>query len=350
LKLNSRWRSQIIVTVILLVFTCINTTILTAQDTAVQSKIALPESYEQRFYKGLRYGLFIPENYTDTTSYPLIVYLHGSTDTVSWDLGWYHDRVQKKKPSFVLTPKSIMRKNGWGSSWDEQHSPDMIKTLAVIDNLLEEFNIDTTRLFIHGASMGGFGVFSVLAKEPGLFTAAFSICGGGDPKTAELLINIPLWVFHGSKDKVIPVEQSRNLVKAIRQAGGKKVRYTEYPGIGHASWTPAWKEPAIEDWLLAHQKGGEHAPPEIATNCTMHRMENGQVKLTWYPPDQSVNPDNRVWYYLLFRERELVAEPGPNDTLYVDSPPMNWINCKYAISVVNFYFQESDKAFFKHTD
>src|SRR3990172_10022571 len=68
----------------------------------------LSGGYEQRYYEGMRYGLFVPPSYQPDKSYPLLVGLHGSTDTVSWDLSWYHDPVQANDPCFVLTPKSLV--------------------------------------------------------------------------------------------------------------------------------------------------------------------------------------------------------------------------------------------------
>ena len=80
------------------------------------NEIALPVGYENKFYQGMRYGLFIPPSYDSTRSYPLITYLHGSTDTTSWDLGWYHDPIQSTDPCIVLTPKSLVASGGWGDS------------------------------------------------------------------------------------------------------------------------------------------------------------------------------------------------------------------------------------------
>jgi dienelactone hydrolase len=195
--------------------------------------------------------------------------------------------------------------------------------------------------------MGGFGVFSVLSKEPGLFAAAFSICGGGDPETALSLLGTPLWVFHGSDDNIVPVRQSRNMVQAIRKAGGRLVRYTEYPGVGHASWTPAWKEPALEAWLLAHRKGIQTGPPDSADKARIDTTGNGGVRLSWSPPAERESPENRVWYYRLFRNDSLLAEPGPLETLFADSTASRGGSHAYAISIVNYYFQESEKAVFQ---
>ena len=67
---------------------------------------------------------------------------------------------------------------------------------------------------------------------------------------AEKLLNVPVWAFHSADDKVVPVERTRNMVNAIRDAGGRKVRYTEYNDAGHGSWKPAYSDPKLFRWMF----------------------------------------------------------------------------------------------------
>jgi len=99
--------------------------------------------------------------------------------------------------------------------------------------------------------MGGFGVFSVLAKERGKFAAGYAICGGSDARAAGKLVDTPLWIFHGADDDVVPVNLSRDVYNEMIRLGGKKVRYTEYPGVKHNSWENVSKEASLPDWLFA---------------------------------------------------------------------------------------------------
>ncbi|HYF70506.1 MAG TPA: prolyl oligopeptidase family serine peptidase [Ohtaekwangia sp.] len=210
--------------------------------------------YEQNHFKGMRYGLFKPANYDATKSYPLIVYLHGSRDTVSRDNAWYHDDIQSKTPCFVLTPKSVEPNLGWGDTWRDSHPEDMTKTLELVDALIKRYAIDTNRLYLYGISMGGFGVFSVLAKEPGKFAAAYAICGGSNTNAADKLLETPLWIFHGEADDIVPVRLSRNVYNEMIKLGGKLVKYTEYPGVKHNSWENVAKEKTLPQWLLSQAK------------------------------------------------------------------------------------------------
>lgn len=211
--------------------------------------------YEDHTYKSMRYGLFKPAIQEPGKLYPLIVYLHGSRDTVSRDLHWYADASQTTKPCFVLSPKCEEPNLGWGDTWHDGHTPAAAKTLQLVDSLLLHYPIDTQRLYIYGISMGGFGVFSIVSKDTGKFAAAYAVCGGSDPKAAPKLLDTPLWIFHGEIDDVVPVYLSRDVYKEIVRLGGTKVHYTEYPGVKHNSWENVAKEKTLGDWLFAQRKG-----------------------------------------------------------------------------------------------
>jgi predicted peptidase len=219
------------------------------------SRGQLPEKYDyaQHNYQSLRYGLFKPAGYDPKKSYPLIVYLHGSRDTVSQDLMWYQPKVQNEHPAFVLTPKCDNPDQGWGNTWNSGHTLATEQTLKLVDSLLKIYPIDPDRLYLYGISMGGFGVFSLLAKEPGKFAAAYAVCGGSDVKAASKLLRTPFWIFHGSLDDVVQVYLSRDVYKEMIKLGGNKVKYTEYPGVKHNSWENVAQEKSLTTWLFSQR-------------------------------------------------------------------------------------------------
>ncbi|NQU84343.1 MAG: prolyl oligopeptidase family serine peptidase [Mariniphaga sp.] len=222
----------------------------------------LPNGYSNNSHKGMRYGFFKPVDYNPDHKYPLVLYLHGSGDTTSWNLNWYNPPVSTEDPCFVLSPKSNIRGGAWGSSNSSTHSPGMQKTLEVMDSIIELYNIDESRLYVNGTSMGGFGTFSLLSKEPGRFAGAYSICGGGTAEHAANMKQTPLWIFHGSDDPVVSVQYSRDIYKKIKELGGTEVRYTEYPGVEHNSWDNAGQEKILPIWLLKQVKGKTHTSPD----------------------------------------------------------------------------------------
>ncbi len=91
----------------------------------------------------------------------------------------------------------------------------------VIHTLENEFKIDTTRRYVTGQSMGGVGSWHFILTHPQMFAAAIPICGGGNPDLATKIVDVPVWAFHGQKDKAVPVEFSRNMIDAIKKAGGE---------------------------------------------------------------------------------------------------------------------------------
>ncbi len=207
--------------------------------------------YQESSYQSIRYGLYKPDGYTPEKAYPLIVYLHGSRDTVSRDMSWYQPGLQERTPCFVLTPKCENPDQGWGNTWEAGHTIATAATLKLVDSLMAAYSIDPQRLYLYGISMGGFGVFSIVAKERGKFAAAYAVCGGSDWKAAPQLLDTPLWIFHGAEDDVVPVYLSRQVYNEVIRLGGKKVKYTEYPGVKHNSWENVDREKELEGWLFS---------------------------------------------------------------------------------------------------
>jgi predicted peptidase len=128
-------------------------------------------------------------------------------------------------------------------------STPMRLTLELLSTLQKEFSLDDKRLYVTGLSMGGYGTWDVIARHPKLFAAAVPVCGGGDEATAPIIKDIPIWCFHGGADNVVKPERSRNMIAAIKAAGGTP-KYTEYPGVGHDSWNKAYSEPELVKWLF----------------------------------------------------------------------------------------------------
>jgi predicted peptidase len=122
-----------------------------------------------------------------------------------------------------------------------------------VDELIKQYAIDTSRLYLFGISMGGFGVFSVLDKNPGKFAGAYAVCGGSDPTAAAIVMRTPLWIFHGDADDVVPVNLSRNIYNEIIKLGGKNTKYTEYPGVKHNSWENVSREKELLPWLFSQR-------------------------------------------------------------------------------------------------
>lgn len=135
----------------------------------------------------------------------------------------------------------------------QKPSYPMALLLEEMDALIKKYKVDQRRIYITGLSMGGYGTFDALARRPHFFAAAMPICGGADVKTAADIKHVPMWVFHGDADRVVPPQMSRAMVKALKAAGGQP-RYTEYLRVGHNSWSATYADPEVWRWLFKQKK------------------------------------------------------------------------------------------------
>jgi predicted peptidase len=98
-------------------------------------------------------------------------------------------------------------------------------------------------------------------KFPDKFAAIAPICGGGDANAVCAIRNLPVWVFHGAKDNVVPIENSEEMVTALKACGGN-VKFTVYPEAGHNSWAAAYNNHKLYDWFLSHRRSTNHEKAE----------------------------------------------------------------------------------------
>ena len=196
---------------------------------------------------------------------PLVVFLHGAGergDDNAAQLKYLTKflRTAAKEYNAVCIAPQCPKASSWANFRREANAAadagprePLALTLELIRELQKEFPIDENRIYFTGLSMGGFGTWDVLARHPEMVAAAVPICGGGKPDKAEKMTGVPIWVFHGDKDEAVRVERSREMVEALKKAGGN-VQYTEYPGVGHNSWEKAYAEPELLKWMMSQKR------------------------------------------------------------------------------------------------
>ena len=226
----------------------------------------------------LAYRILFPENYDSTKQYPLVVFLHGAgqrgKDNQKQLLNgaslFLREANRKQFPTIVIFPQCSLN-DFWARTRIINTSKDstpfkfeyltdvpMNKGLNLVSHLLDSLatakNINAKQIYIGGLSMGGMGTFELLWRKPDFFAGAFPICGGGNPSTVSLYgKGFPIWVFHGDKDPVVDVNDSRKMVEALK-AVEADVKYTEYAGVKHDSWKKAFQEPKLLAWLFSQKK------------------------------------------------------------------------------------------------
>lgn len=244
----------------------------TAQEATVAQtdpmKLFEPREYADEAGNVLTYRLLKPLDYDPSRKYPLVVFLHGAGERGDDNRAQLKHGMadfcqasrRERDPCYVLAPQCPSEQKWTDVDWTKdsiklpaESSRSLQLVFAVIDSMLADAAIDKNRIYITGLSMGGYGTWDALARRPDFFAAAAPICGGADTATAESLRHIPIWCFHGDQDKTVNVQYSRDMIAALKQAGGDP-RYTEYPGVGHNSWSQAYSNDELYTWLFSNRR------------------------------------------------------------------------------------------------
>jgi len=193
------------------------------------------------------YLKYLPDGYNGKKKFPLLLFLHGAGERGdNLELVTKHGPPKlikngKKFPFIVVSPQ-CPKGNWWKADGLD----------ALLDDLISKHAVDESRIYCTGLSMGGFGTWALGGLNPKRFAALAPICGGGNWIDAREIAKKPVWVFHGAKDKVIPLTESERMVDTLKQRGGNP-RFTIYPEASHDSWTEAYNNPKLYEWFLSHK-------------------------------------------------------------------------------------------------
>jgi predicted peptidase len=214
-----------------------------------------------------RYQVYAPPSGGENL--PVVLYLHGGGEVGSDNLAQTQEglgptvwRANGAFPLIVIFPQTY-------DFWALPQVQAML--FAELDQSIAEFHGDRARVSLTGNSFGGFGTWLLGAIHPDKFAALIPICGGVKPpsgkppkgsilygisdpyaEVARRLAHTPVWAFHGAKDGIVSVEETRKLVAALKSAGGN-VHYTEFPDLGHESWDRAYSTEELWTWLAAQK-------------------------------------------------------------------------------------------------
>ena len=205
------------------------------------------------------YLLFLPKGYGEDAAkqWPLMLFLHGAGergDNLALVAVHGPPKLVANQPDFPFILVSPQCPEG--QTWDN----DVL--LALLDEVMADYRVDPTRVYLTGLSMGGYGTWSLGLSHPERFAAIAPICGGGDtikvlladPAKAPALRSLPVWAFHGAKDPVVNPDESQRMVNTLKRAGCQDVQLTVHPEAQHDSWTVTYNNPELYRWFLSHQR------------------------------------------------------------------------------------------------
>jgi uncharacterized protein (TIGR03067 family) len=207
----------------------------------------LPAKFIEKRLGDVKYVVCVPEGHDGKAPLPVVLFLHGSGQ-VGTD--------NKEQLEIGLGP--AIRKDGMAfpfvgvfpqarSSW-RADSADGKRAMAILEAVEREYATDRKRVYLTGVSMGGAGTWGLATAHPKRFAAIVPVCGGGDPKRAAVLKDVPCWAFHGDADEIVPVQATRDMVRAVTRAGGRP-QYQEYRGVGHNCWGRVYADAEMYRWL-----------------------------------------------------------------------------------------------------
>lgn len=200
----------------------------------------IPDSYNYWFYD--------PQTEKDPNAhFPLLIFLHGASLC-----GKNLDQVKKYGPISAVAKgrvidSYIMAPQNPGGSWKPE------KIWKIVEWAKQNYAVDTTRIYVYGMSLGGYGTLDLAATYPDQIAAALAMCGGATKKDLSGLSRLPLWIIHGTADKKVSVNASDRVVNAIKATGdASRLIYDRMPGVDHGRLARMFYMMMTYDWLFSH--------------------------------------------------------------------------------------------------
>ncbi len=198
----------------------------------------------------VKYFLHRPDHYDPNRAYPVVLLLHGSSRHMYGGKYFLTNGFAERFPAFILIPIAPGNME-WANSETENYDGAQL-AMAALNNVRSKYNIDRSRIYISGYSLGGIGTLGMIEKYPDVFAAGLVLCGEwGAERAGRFPSNVPLRIIWGDQDTIIPSPWP--LVAAFKDAG-IPVEYIEYKDMGHNIWDRAYQDPGNWSWLFSKRR------------------------------------------------------------------------------------------------
>ena len=198
----------------------------------------------------LGYILTVPDNIGKDEALPLIIFLHGAGErgnNLELLKAYCVPKLFTANPNYeraiTLSPQCPSE-----CTWIDFKN----ELFALFDEIIENYPVDKSRVSLCGLSMGGFGTWELALSQAHRFSAIAPLCGGGMNWRAWYVKDLPIRVYHGKRDDVVPISQSEAMVNSIRAQGGS-VDFVVYDDLGHNCWDRAFEETDLIKWLISNK-------------------------------------------------------------------------------------------------
>lgn len=216
------------------------------------------------------YRIYVPSSYDPSKEYPLLTILHGAgergNDNKSQLINMVSDLFNQANSPYmeaiIVCPQCPSGQQWVDTPWANGNystasvpvSNELDAVLGIMTNTIADLSVDTDRLYLMGLSMGGFGVWDLLMRNPTVFAGAVALCGGADPSQASSLTTVPIWAVHGTNDNVVPYAGTQAMCQAIKDAGGELCVFDSKQGYSHNVWGYVGGSTEIAAWLFSQSK------------------------------------------------------------------------------------------------
>ena len=210
---------------------------------------------------GYDFWVYTPSDYyysLETT--PVVMFLHGAS-LCSKDMNRSRrygplDAIVRGRQidALVIVPQNP------GGAWN----PDKLND--ILEWTKKNYAMDSTRVYVLGMSLGGYGTMDFAAAYPDKIAAAMALCGGCSAKDKSGLGRLPLWIIHGTGDRAVPVKQSQTVVKQLQDTNNdKRLRFDWLRGASHGALARILYMRKTYEWLFSHSTADPGRPvrPDI---------------------------------------------------------------------------------------